>query len=67
MKRSNVKIITRRAVLRLKTPNAIARRSAAACWCSPPSVGGVKEVTGYIELFDYDVNLLVAALKKTTG
>ena len=29
----------------------------------PPSVGGVPEVTDYIKLFDYDVNLLVAAIK----
>ena len=25
----------------------------------PPSVGGVKEVTDYFKLFDYDINLLV--------
>ena len=25
----------------------------------PPSVGGEKEITDYIKLFDYDVNLLV--------
>ena len=24
----------------------------------PPSVGGVKEVTDYFSLFDYDINLL---------
>ena len=29
----------------------------------PPSVGGVKEATDYFKLFDYDVNLLVAAIK----
>jgi len=29
----------------------------------PPSVGGEKSVTDYIKLFDYDVNLLVTALK----
>ena len=33
----------------------------------PPSVGGVKEASDYIALFDYDVNLLVSAIKKTTG
>ena len=32
-----------------------------------PSVGGAKEVTDYIQLFDYDVNLLSAALKQATG
>ena len=31
----------------------------------PPSVGGVKEVTDYFKLFDYDINLLVDAIKKT--
>ena len=32
-----------------------------------PSVGGVKEVTDYIQLFEYDVNLLAGALKQITG
>jgi hypothetical protein len=31
----------------------------------PPSVGGVKEVQTYLQLFDYDVNLLIAAIKET--
>ena len=31
----------------------------------PPSVGGEKEITDYFKLFDYDVNLLVAAIKET--
>jgi hypothetical protein len=30
----------------------------------PPSVGGVKEVADYFTLFDYDINLISAALKK---
>ena len=29
----------------------------------PPSVGGEKSITDYIKLFDYDINLLVSALK----
>jgi len=32
-----------------------------------PSVGGAKEATDYIKLFDYDVNLLASALKQLTG
>jgi hypothetical protein len=32
-----------------------------------PSVGGVKEVSDYIQLFDYNVNLLAGALKQVTG
>ena len=31
----------------------------------PPSVGGKKEITDYFKLFDYDINLLVNAIKKT--
>ncbi len=30
----------------------------------PPSVGGIKEVSDYFKLFDYNINLLVEALKK---
>ncbi len=33
----------------------------------PPSVGGVKEVSDYFKLFDYDINLLVGAIKKAGG
>jgi hypothetical protein len=33
----------------------------------PPSVGGVKEASDYIRLFDYDINLLVTTLKTLTG
>jgi hypothetical protein len=29
----------------------------------PPSVGGEKSITDYIKLFDFDVNMLVTALK----
>ena len=31
----------------------------------PPSVGGTKAVTDYFQLFDYDINLLVEAIKKS--
>jgi hypothetical protein len=33
----------------------------------PPSVGGVKEASDYIRLFDYNVTLLASALKPLTG
>ena len=29
-----------------------------------PSVGGVKEAGDYLKLFDYDITLLIDALKK---
>ena len=42
-----------------------AARPAPQVLVLPPSVGGVKEVTDYFTLFDYDINLLVDAIKKT--
>ena len=49
----------------LKTPMSIGRETGAPVLVLPPSVGGVKEVTDYFKLFDYDINLLTDAIKKT--
>jgi zinc/manganese transport system substrate-binding protein len=65
MKRQNVKIILVEPYFDLKTPNAIARDTGAKVLVMPPSVGGVKEVTDYFQMFDYDINLLVNAIKET--
>jgi zinc/manganese transport system substrate-binding protein len=65
MKRQNVKIVLVEPYFDLKTPNAIGRETGAEVLVLPPSVGGVKEITDYISLFDYDLNLLVNAIKKT--
>lgn len=65
MKRQNIKIILVEPYFDLKTPNAIARDSGAQVVVMPPSVGGVKEVTNYLQLFDYDLNLLVSAIKQS--
>ena len=32
-----------------------------------PSVGGAKEASDYIKLFDYDINLLASTLKQVLG
>jgi zinc/manganese transport system substrate-binding protein len=64
MKRQNVKIVLVEPYFDLKTPNAIGRDTGAQVLVMPPSVGGVKEASDYIKLFDYDINLLIAALKK---
>ena len=64
MKRQNAKLIFVEPYFDLKTPNAIGRSTGAQVLVLPPSVGGVKEVTDYIKLFDYDVNLLVEAIKR---
>jgi zinc/manganese transport system substrate-binding protein len=65
MKRQNIKIILVEPYFDLKTPNAIARDTGAQVLVMPPSVGGVKEVTNYFQLFDYDLDLLVSAIQKT--
>jgi len=63
MKRQNVKLVLIEPYFDLKTPNAIGRETGAKVLVMPPSVGGVKEVTDYFKLFDYDINLLVTTLK----
>jgi zinc/manganese transport system substrate-binding protein len=67
MKRLNVKLVLVEPYFDLKTPNSIGRATGAEVLVMPPSVGGVKEASDYIALFDYDINLLVTAIKKTTG
>ena len=64
MKRQNVKIVMVEPYFDLKTPNSIGRETGAEVLVMPPSVGGVKEVADYFKLFDYDINLLITAIKK---
>ena len=65
MKRQNVKLVLVEPYFDLKTPQAIGRETGAQVLVMPPSVGGVKEVPDYFKLFDYDINLLIDALKKS--
>jgi len=65
MKRQNVKILLVEPYFDLKTPQSIARETGAKVLVMSPSVGGEKEITDYISLFDYDLNLLVTAIKET--
>ena len=52
----------------MKTPQAIANQvPGAKVVVLAPSVGGEKQVTDYLQLFDYDLNLLSTALKQVTG
>jgi zinc/manganese transport system substrate-binding protein len=64
MKRQQVKIVLMEPYFDQKTPNSIATQTGAKVIVLPPSVGGEKSITDYIKLFDYDVNLLVGALKQ---
>jgi ABC-type Zn uptake system ZnuABC Zn-binding protein ZnuA len=63
MRRQNVRLILVEPYFNLKTPDAVARATSAEVLVLPPSVGGVKEATDYVALFDYNVGLLAGALK----
>ena len=65
MKRQNIKLVLIEPYFDSKMPNSIGRATGAEVVVLPPSVGGVKEATDYFKLFDYDINLLVEAIKKT--
>jgi zinc/manganese transport system substrate-binding protein len=65
MRRQNVKILLVEPYFDLKTPNSIARETGAKVVVLLPSVGGEKGVDDYFKLFDYDLDLLVKAIKET--
>src|SRR5947209_4951503 len=65
MKRQNVKLVLVEPYFDMKTPNSIGRETGAQVLVMPPSGGGTKEVTDYFKLFDYDISLLIDAIKKS--
>jgi ABC-type Zn uptake system ZnuABC Zn-binding protein ZnuA len=67
MRRLGVKILLVEPYFDLKTPNSIGRETGAKVLVMPPSVGGVKEITDYFALFDYDIKLLVSAVQAVGG
>ncbi len=67
MKQQGVKLIVAEPYFDLKTPQAIASQVGGQVLVLAPSVGGTKEATDYIGLFDYNVNLVAGALKQTAG
>ena len=67
MKRQGAKIIVVEPYFDLKTPQAITNQIGGKVMVLAPSVGGAKEAADYIQLFDYDIAQLAAALKQVTG
>src|SRR4030095_3300632 len=63
MKRQQVKLVLVEPYFDLKTPQSVAAQVGAQVIVLAPSVGGAKGVADYIQLFDYDINLLTNALK----
>jgi zinc/manganese transport system substrate-binding protein len=64
MKRDNVKVLLVEPYFDLKTPNSVGRETGAKVLVMLPSVGGAKEVTSYVELFDHNLSLLMSAIKE---
>jgi ABC-type Zn uptake system ZnuABC Zn-binding protein ZnuA len=58
MKRQQVKVILVEPYFDLRTPDSIARSVGGTVVVLTPSVGGVKDATDYISLFDHNVRLL---------
>jgi zinc/manganese transport system substrate-binding protein len=67
MKRQGAKLIIVEPYFDLKTPQAIANQVGGRVLVLAPSVGGAKEATDYVQLFEYDVSQLAGALKQVTG
>ncbi|MCC7010093.1 MAG: zinc ABC transporter substrate-binding protein [Acidobacteria bacterium] len=67
MKAQGVKLIVVEPYFDKKTPQAIAAQVGGLVLELMPSVGGDRSITDYIELFDYDIDLLTASLRKATG
>jgi len=65
MKKAKATIILVEPYFDTKTPLSVAWETGGKVVVMSPSVGGEKEITDYIHLFDYDVNLLLGALKGT--
>ncbi len=64
MKRENVKVVLVEPYFDMRTPNSIAQQTGGTALVMPPSVGGVKEIKTYFDLFDYDINLVTTAFNK---
>jgi len=67
MRRQGVKLIVMEPYFDPKTPQAIARQVNGQALELAPSVGGTKEATSYIQLFDYNVNMVATALQQMPG
>ena len=64
MKREGIKLILVEPYFDLRTPNSVARGVDGEVAQLMPSVGGLKQITTYFQLFDYDIDLLVSLFQK---
>jgi ABC-type Zn uptake system ZnuABC Zn-binding protein ZnuA len=64
MKRQGVRLIVVEPYFDLKTPQSIANQVDGKVLVLAPSVGGAPEATDYIQLFEYNVKTIAAALQQ---
>jgi zinc/manganese transport system substrate-binding protein len=63
IKRENCKVLLIEPYFDLKTPKSIGRETGAKVIVYLPSVGGEKQVKTYLDLFNYDIGLLIQAFR----
>ena len=67
MKAQGVKLVVMESYFDPKTPEKIAAETGGRVVTLSPSVGGEKPATDYIQLFEFNVTTIAAALKQVTG
>jgi len=65
MKHQEVKILVVEPYFDQKTPKSVARQTGAKLVVLLPSVGGEKQVQGFIQLFDHNLERLTSAILET--
>ena len=63
MRRTGAKVILMEPYYNRRTADFVAQRTGATVLVLPPSVGGVRTITDYIQLMQYDVSQLAAAVR----
>jgi zinc/manganese transport system substrate-binding protein len=63
MRRTGAKVIVMEPYYDKRTADFVAARTGATVLVLPPSVGGVRTITDYIQLMQYDVSQLAAAVQ----
>jgi ABC-type Zn uptake system ZnuABC Zn-binding protein ZnuA len=63
MRRTGAKVIVMEPYYDKRTADFVAARTGAKVLVLPPSVGGVRTITDYIQLMQFDVSQLAAALR----
>ncbi len=67
MKAHSIKLIWVEPYFDMRTPKAVADAVGGEAITLLPSVGGIKEVTNYLQLFDYNIDAVTAAFRRLDG